>query len=200
VSSAAASWLRDERGEIAAERILDAAAELFVERGVATTGMAQVAAAAGCSRATLYRYFDSRRALHLAFVHREARRLGERVSGMVSGIEDPRERITAAILASVGEVRATPTLAAWFGLGDAGIASELAGTSEVIEVLGTTFLGSATGAGAGEIASRARWLVRVIVSLLTVPGADEADERAMIERFVVPVLVAPDQPVTPPNS
>ncbi|MFC9786878.1 TetR/AcrR family transcriptional regulator [Rhodococcus sp. NPDC127528] len=191
MSTAAASWLRDARTEIAAEKILDAAAELFVERGVATTGMAEVAKAAGCSRATLYRYFDSRRALHLAFVHREARRLGERVVGTVAGIEDPRQRITTAILASVHEVRATPTLAAWFGLGDAGIASELASTSEVIEVLGATFLASVPGIQDREISSRARWLVRVIVSLLTVPGADEADERAMVEQFVVPVLLAP---------
>ena len=32
----------------------------------------------------------------------------------------------------------------------------------------------------------ARWLVRVILSLLTVPGRDEADERAMVERYVAP--------------
>ncbi|TQF74803.1 TetR/AcrR family transcriptional regulator [Rhodococcus spelaei] len=189
MTSSATPWLRDERIEAAAERILDAAAELFVERGVATTGMAEVAKAAGCSRATLYRYFDSRRALHLAFVHREARRLGDRVAAEVAGIADPGERITEATLAAVREVRQTSTLAAWFGLGDAGIASELAGTSEVVEVLGSTFLADA--GGGAELSRRSRWLVRVIVSLLTVPGADEADERAMIEQFVVPVLLAP---------
>lgn len=186
-------WLREERSEIAAERILDAAAELFVRRGVATTGMAEVAKAAGCSRATLYRYFDNRRSLHLAFVHREARRLGEQLSTQVADIADPRRRVVEATLGAVREVRRTPTLAAWFGLGDAGIASELAGTSEVIEVLGTAFLADAGLGDHAELLRRARWLVRVIVSLLTVPGADEADERAMIEQFVVPVLLAPTQ-------
>ena len=34
----------------------------------------------------------------------------------------------------------------------------------------------------------ARWLVRVIVSLLIAPGRDEAEERAIVERFVVPAL------------
>jgi hypothetical protein len=35
-------------------------------------------------------------------------------------------------------------------------------------------------------------MVRVVVSLLVVPGRDEAEERAMVERFVVPALsVAP---------
>ena len=190
-SSTSGSWLSDERSEAAAGKILDAAAELFVVRGVASTGMAEVAKAAGCSRATLYRYFDNRRALHRAFVHREARRLGESVAAAVAPITDPRERVTEAVLLSVREVRSTPTLAAWFGLGDAGLASELASTSEVIEVLGTAFLSDVWNADDAEIARRARWSVRAIVSLLTVPGIDDADERAMVEQFLVPVLLPP---------
>jgi len=31
--------------------------------------------------------------------------------------------------------------------------------------------------------------VRVITSLLVFPGHDEADERAMLEEFVVPIVV-----------
>ncbi|WP_186629469.1 TetR/AcrR family transcriptional regulator [Rhodococcus sp. BP22] len=189
--AATSPWLRDERTEIAAERILDAAAELFVVRGVATTGMAEIAKAAGCSRATLYRYFENRRALHLAFVHREARRLGEQLAEQVADIDDPRRRVVEATLGALREVRATPILAAWFGLGDAAIASEIANTSEVIEVLGAELLADAGTIDQQELSRRARWLVRVIVSLLTVPGADEADERAMIEQFVVPALLAP---------
>ncbi|ORI27661.1 TetR/AcrR family transcriptional regulator [Rhodococcus sp. 1168] len=189
--AATSPWLRDERTEIAAERILDAAAELFVVRGVATTGMAEIAKAAGCSRATLYRYFENRRALHLAFVHREARRLGEQLAEQVATIDDPRRRVVEATLGALREVRATPILAAWFGLGDAAIASEIANTSEVIEVLGAELLADAGTIDQQGLSRRARWLVRVIVSLLTVPGSDEADERVMIEQFVVPALLAP---------
>lgn len=194
------SWLRDERTEAAAEKILDAAADLFARRGVATTGMSDVAKAAGCSRATLYRYFDGRGALHRAFVHREARRLGEQVAADVAGIADPAQRVTEAILSSVRRVRETPTLAAWFEVGDAGIASELASTSEVIEVLGTSFLAGVGGSDGDRAAlpRQARWVVRVIVSLLTVPGADADDERAMVEQFVVPALL-PGQ-TTVPNA
>lgn len=188
-SSATGSWLSDERSAVAAGRILDAAAQLFVERGVATTGMAEVARAAGCSRATLYRYFESRRALHRAYVHREARRLGDRIAAALAPVADPRERVTEAVLLAVREVRSTPTLAAWFGLGDAGLTSELASTSEVIEVLGTAFLADIWHADDLEVSRRARWSVRAIVSLLTVPGIDDADERAMVEQFLVPVLL-----------
>ena len=181
--------LQDAKSEAATEKILDAAAQLFVARGVAAAGMGDIAAAAGCSRATLYRYFVSRRALHRAFVHREARRVGERVAAEVAGIADPAGRITEAILASVRQVRETPTLAVWFAVGNAGIASELASPSEVIEVLGASFLAGTSGGDAAQSSAAARWVVRVIVSLLTVPGVDEADERATVERFVVPALV-----------
>ncbi len=186
------SWLSDERSEVAAEKILDAAAALFVQRGVSATGMAEVAKAAGCSRATLYRYFENRRALHRAFVHREARRLGERIAATVASITDPRDRVTGAVLMALREVRATPTLAAWFGLGDAGLASELASTSEVIEVLGAAFLADISDVDDVEITRRARWLVRAIVSLLTVPGIDADDERAMVEQFLVPAVLPPE--------
>ena len=37
----------------------------------------------------------------------------------------------------------------------------------------------------------ARWVVRVIVSLLIAPGRDDAEERAMVERFVAPGLQVP---------
>ena len=152
------------------ERILDAAAGLFAERGVNAVGMGDVARAAGCSRATLYRYFPDRRALHLAFVHREARRIGALI---------PAGDLVEAVLTAVRLVRERPELLAWFGAADAGTTAEIAQSSEVIEALGL----SATGDEAA-----AHWLVRVIVSLLIVPGRDEDEERALVERFVVPVL------------
>lgn len=175
------SWLGDERTRLATQRILDAAAALFVQNGVTGVGMGEIARAAGCSRATLYRYFPDRHQLHLAFVHREAIRVGARVSAELCGIDDPAERVTTAVLSAVGHVRSAPTLAAWFRDGDAGRSAYLAQSSTVIEALGTSVI-------ADEAA--ARWLVRVIVSLLTVPGHDAADERAMVERFVVPGVVS----------
>ncbi|MBC2642958.1 MULTISPECIES: TetR/AcrR family transcriptional regulator [unclassified Rhodococcus (in: high G+C Gram-positive bacteria)] len=184
-----ADWMRDERPRLAAERILDVAARLYVENGIAAVGMAEVARAAGCSRATLYRYFDSRQSLQLAFVHREARRIGVLVAEQVPATGDPKDVIVDAVLTAIRLVRADPTLAAWFQLGDSGLAAQIAHSSDVIESLGTAFLGQA-GFSGEESSRRARWLVRIIVSLLTVPGLDDADERAMLEQFVAPALAA----------
>jgi len=179
------TWLAEDRHDLGAERILDAAAELFRTRGVAATGMVDVARAAGCSRATLYRYFDGRRALRTAFVHREARRIGAVVAERVAGIADPAARVVEAALAALREVRSDPALAAWFRQPDAGIATELAHASDVIAALSASFLGD-------DPASR--WLVRVIVSFLVAPGADEDEEREQLARFVAPVLVGATDP------
>lgn len=174
-------WLGDERTRVAAERILDAAAELFVDRGVSGVGMGEIARAAGCSRATLYRYFADRNELHLAFVHREARRVGALVAAEIADTREPKQRTATAVLAAVRHVREAPTLAAWFRAGDVAMTAELAQASPVIEALGVTVV---------DDPAAARWLVRIIVSLLAVPGRDSKDERAMVERFVVPALVA----------
>lgn len=173
------SWLEPDRRDLAVERILDAAAERFRTHGVAATGMAEVAAAAGCSRATLYRYFANRDALRLAFVQREAGRIGSLVAERVAGIADPAERVVEAVLAAVGAVRADATLAAWFRQPDAGIATEVARSSDVIAALSASFLGDAPAS---------RWLVRVVLSLLTTPEADDAAERELLRRFVAPAL------------
>ncbi|AOW94277.1 TetR family transcriptional regulator [Rhodococcus sp. WMMA185] len=182
--------MRDERPLHASERILDTAAQLYVEKGIAAVGMADIARAAGCSRATLYRYFDSRQALQLAFVHREARRIGSLIAAKVPRSGDAGEVIVSAMLAAIELVRADPALAAWFQLGDSGLAAQIADSSDVIESLGKAFLGHADVEDE-QTSRKARWLVRVIVSLLTVPGTDADDEREMLEQFVAPVLIAP---------
>ncbi|GAA3447691.1 putative HTH-type transcriptional regulator [Planomonospora venezuelensis] len=153
--------------------------------------MAHIAEAAGCSRATLYRYFDNRHALRMAYVHREAGRVARDVGERVRGLADPRERLTAALPAVLHAVRGNPVLAAWFTHADGALTAELARSSPVIEAMGAAFLGDPADPGTR---ARGRWLVRVIVSLLTTPGEDDADERAMIESFVVPVLAGEDAP------
>jgi AcrR family transcriptional regulator len=182
------TWLGDERSRLGAERILDAAGELFAAsadqgRGIGAVAMGDVARAAGCSRATLYRYFADRHELHVAYVHREARRVGGLVAADAARVTDPQERLVTAVLSAVGRVRESPSLAAWFADGDAAATAELAQASPVIEALGRSVVPDPLAA---------RWVVRVVVSLLVAPGHDEAEERALVERFVAPVLTSTD--------
>jgi AcrR family transcriptional regulator len=180
-----ADWLGERRVEAAADRILDAAETLFTRHGAASVGMNDVATAAGCSRATLYRYFDNRDALYTVYVHREARRVFRELGDRVAGIADPRERLLEGVLAALRSVRESHSLSAWFVTAERPIGGEMADRSQVIEAMATSFLASL---GVDDVESRARWLVRVIVSLLTFPGRDDADERRMLEEFVLPVV------------
>ncbi|WP_019927409.1 TetR/AcrR family transcriptional regulator [Nocardia sp. BMG111209] len=59
---------RDERAHVA---ILDAAARLLVDRGPAMMSMDAVAAAAGVSKATIYRWWPSKEALAMDALYRE---------------------------------------------------------------------------------------------------------------------------------
>jgi hypothetical protein len=65
----------------------------------------------------------------------------------------------------------------------------MADQSEVIKALTSAFVGSLGPEDPAVIQRRARWLVRVITSLLVFPASDEADERQMLQEFVVPTVV-----------
>jgi AcrR family transcriptional regulator len=186
----AGDWLAARRSEVAADRILDAAADLFAQRDAAAVGMLEIAKAAGCSRATLYRYFENRDALYTAFVNREAYRLFRQLSDEIRGVDDPGERLVAGIAAALRMVRGSPALASWFAMTEPPIGGEMAERSEVIKALTAAFVGSLGQDDPAGVERRARWLVRVITSLLIFPGTDESDEERMLLEFVVPVVVS----------
>jgi AcrR family transcriptional regulator len=183
-------WLREEQPDLAAERILDAAEKAFAELGVSAAGMAEIADAAGCSRGTLYRYFKNRHELHLAYVERAGTAIVERVREQTADIEDPRERVVEYILGSVREVRANAGTAAWFAPGAAAMTARMSRSAELAEALAKAFGYEllARRRSGRDRRLRARWMVRVIVSLLMDPGESDAEERALVERFVAPAL------------
>ncbi|MGV0772628.1 TetR/AcrR family transcriptional regulator [Mycobacterium syngnathidarum] len=191
-------WLSSRRSEVAANHILDAADTLFTQQDAATVGMHEIAAAAGCSRATLYRYFENRDALYTAYVHREARRLYEEVSEQVVSVADPAQRLIEGVITALNAVRDSPALASWFATAQRPIGGEMAEHSEVIRALVEGFVRSLAGESTqadDEVGRRARWLVRVMVSLLVFPGVDEEDERTMLAEFVAPLVIPGQLPV-----
>jgi AcrR family transcriptional regulator len=196
-------WLAERRTEVAADRILDAAEQLYTQRDPASIGMKEIARAAGCSRATLYRYFENCEALRTAYVHREADRLSREIKRRIDGVDDPCERLVASIEVTLRMVRDSPALASWFAVTRPPIGGEIAGHSEVITALAAAFVNSLgledAAADPATIERRARWVVRVITSLLMFPGQDEADERAMIEEFVVPIVTHAYRPAASPS-
>ncbi|MEU4311355.1 TetR/AcrR family transcriptional regulator [Nocardia sp. NPDC024068] len=190
-------WLAEGRTELAAERILDAVRALVIDKGAGTVGMAEVAEAAGCSRATLYRYFDNRQTLYVAFAGREATQLIERVwrAHPLDG-PDRAERLLDGLVATLAETRKTPHLAVWFDPANAGIVARLSDSSTVIDALVTAFVARFRHDLSPAAAERlGRWAVRVMVSLLTLPPAGEDEERALLRTFLLPFLLDPGLPI-----
>lgn len=177
------SWLADDRTALAADRILDAAAVLFAENGAAGTGMDQVAKAAGCSRATLYRYFENRQALVTAFAHRQARQIVELVAHQVSAAPDPTERAVTAVMATLAAVRERPLLHTWYAGTDQALLTEILRESPLIESFAARFVGGAADSPDRDLA---QWVIRTVLSFLAVPGADLDEERRLVTRFVAP--------------
>jgi hypothetical protein len=126
-------------------------------------------------------------------VHREAYRLYREMTEQINSVVDPRERLIEGMMASMRNVRESPALASWFATTQRPIGAEMAEQSEVIRALTEAFVISLGPDDPEVVAHRARWLVRVMTSLFLFPGHDEEDERAMLEEFVVPMVVPRSQ-------
>jgi AcrR family transcriptional regulator len=184
-------WLAQQRSDAAVEQILTAASRLFAEQGPVSVAMSDIATAAGCSRATLYRYFENRRALQTAFAHRQALDIVEIVTSQVTGTTDPLERAVDTVLLTLEEVRSRPMLQAWISPQNTAELLAVLRDSPLIEAVTARF--AATGQSPLDL-DLARWVLRSFVSLLALPAADRAEERRLVERFVAPLLTPPEAP------
>lgn len=181
------SWLASERSELGAERILDAAAQLFAEQGIGRPGMEDIARAAGCSRATVYRYFENKPALLRAFVHREARDITAQIARHLEHDTNGGDLVVEAVVAALAAVRERRYLEPWY-TGGATDLLEVLRESPVITGLASNSL---SRNGNEPDAELGRWLLRIVMSFLRDPGESPADERRLVDRFLAPVVHRP---------
>ncbi len=127
----AAAPVRTRRGELTAERILDAAEALFAEKGFAGTTLRDVATAVGLRIPSLYNHFESKESLYAAVLRRGLgpvlRGLADRASGQAPREAAPfigelmellvrRPNLARLVQqeALTGGERLSPLLATWF--------------------------------------------------------------------------------------
>jgi AcrR family transcriptional regulator len=84
---------RKLKGEASRERILDAAVQLFSERGYAATGVLDIARAAGIEKAALYWHFGSKAGLLAAVLDRMDAEFVDRIQKRISQSGGPDERL-----------------------------------------------------------------------------------------------------------
>ena len=186
---------RPERDE-AEQQLLDAAGRCFARHGIAATSLSDIAAEAGCSRPTVYRYFDGRDAVREAFVRREARRIGAALREQIDASAPPETWVTDAVLGALHAVRSDALLSAWFRCDDVGSTLSLAMRPDLLADLAQVLVGPSADetAPADETGQPERpgdlaeWVVRIIPSFLSSPAADEATERRLVERFLAPLV------------
>jgi len=75
------------------DRILRAALEVCAQRGVAAARMEEIAARAGVSKGTLYRFFESKEDLLLATILASYEQGLKHVDADLQGARDPRDRL-----------------------------------------------------------------------------------------------------------
>ena len=96
------------------------------------------------------------------------------------------------VLSGIDQVRSDPMLAVWFEPENMAVPMAVSQSSELLRSMSAGLIGeNADSLDPDEVEMRAQWLLRSIVSLLALPGADADAERSMVESFVVPVLTAP---------
>jgi AcrR family transcriptional regulator len=91
----------------ARERILDTASRLFYRDGYRAVGIDTIIADAGVAKMTLYRHFPSKDDLIVAYLERANEAFWSWWDAAVAGVDDPLERLLAA-LEAVGRLANDP--------------------------------------------------------------------------------------------
>jgi AcrR family transcriptional regulator len=185
---------------VAARRLLhdtlfDTVREMLRERQWAQITMAEVAAAAGVSRQTLYKEFGSRDEFAQAFVIREGARFLDAVEQAIAGhLEDPRLAVAIGLevfLASAAEDPLVRLLLEDDGTG--GMLPLITTQSRPVLAWASVRLGDAMRAAwpharDADIELLADTFVRLAISYVTMPRASPADTAAAAATLLAPYV------------
>lgn len=182
-------------------RVVDAT-ERYIERhGLERVRIEDLAAEAGCSRATVYRYFADKDELVREVLVRRARLISARLERVLGRIDDPAEMLVQGVVRGLAELRRDTCFEAFYGPASAGTTSRIAGGSTTIraavaQAMAPLFdLAEATGRlrpGIGR-EEATEWVMLVTVALLTIPQpsiAGPADQERALRTFLVPAILA----------
>ncbi|WP_063057501.1 TetR/AcrR family transcriptional regulator [Nocardia sienata] len=142
---------RQERAKATREHILDTAARLFGERGIADTSTNRIAAEAGLSIGTVYRYFADRSVI---------------VDELLQRLHDTIERRLTQQVSDLSHKQIRPLLAEILHA----VTDELAAHADLVRALvdGVQFYSS----GLPEFEPRLRLLIKVMLIQILGPGDD----------------------------
>jgi AcrR family transcriptional regulator len=179
--------------DAARERLLEAAVRCIARDGMAGANVAAVAAEAGVSRPTVYRYFADRRALVEATLTYAARDLSERLGARLRRLATPAEMAVEAMVFVVREIPRDSVLGSMWS--DAWLDAEsIAGLTQATALDWTRValhdLVRAAGWSGAAADEAIEVMLRMLLSLLAAPEPRRGDAalRAFLMRRLVPAL------------
>lgn len=181
-----------------ASAVLDAAAGCYLRLGVTKTTAADIASAAGISRATLYRRFGSHETIFMAVLERESVAMAAEASAHLAGVSDPAERLIESMVFSISRICDRPVHAAIFTGESAAWAAGRAIRMDALRRIGQTairpLLGPAIDSGAlppASVSDLVDWILRVLLSYAAIPGPAELqpdDIRRQLRAWFLPAF------------
>ena len=197
--SSTTDWLNEERQELAVDRILEAAGEVFVRDGIRGARMGKIAEAAGCARATLYRYFPNKESLLHAYMVRVAKDFGEVLDEKLRGLRSLGDRLVEAVAISVELIQEREDVAPFFNEEGLGLTAQLASNAVAMrdqlarQIENESCSDRIQGQLRSEVSpdEAAEWLTRVIFSFSVLPSEarSKASLRKYLKKMLVPALI-----------
>ena len=106
----AISKRKKEERNLRKERILDAALQIFKEKGIENSTMESIASKAGFGTATLYYYFHSKEEVFAAILLNGWEKLWEELEPVIKNIKSPRKTFVKVLLKTAEVIRKRPGL------------------------------------------------------------------------------------------
>jgi AcrR family transcriptional regulator len=170
----------DDDQDLDRAAVLDAAASCYLRYGVAKTTAADIAKAAGTSRATLYRRHGTHEEILLEVLTRESEQMMLEAAERLTGVEHPADQAIEGMVFSIEQIRTRPVHAAVFGSESAGWIAARALRASAMRRLGAIgvrpLLEPALAAGTmteQDLDDLVEWILRVLISYAAVPGQED---------------------------
>jgi AcrR family transcriptional regulator len=188
--------LRDAAPDVLDARILDATVTCLTRFGVAKTTIDDVAREAGCSRATVYRYFANRNALVAAAVDREIAALTDAIVAAGLGADTLEDAVVAMFVTAARRITAHDALQRALELEPEVVLPALSfeGGDRLFAEAADRFAPAFERfVPASDAARAAEWCTRILLAYLhpdrtPLSMTDAESVRVLVRRHVVPAV------------
>jgi AcrR family transcriptional regulator len=202
-TAAPSSWRADPSADaydLVRRGIVDAAERYVEQHGLTRVRIDEIADEAGCSRATIYRYFADKDELIRAVMVRRAAEIADQLTAELGDFADPAELLVEGVLRGIDGLRADPCFESFWGPSSQPVTARVAGGSTALnEVIAGALepllrLAEATGRLRPEIkpSEAAEWMFLISIALATISSPVDrtrAEQAAFLHQFLVPALL-----------